>query len=61
MIRNVKHYLASEEGMAMIDVFVTVLLFVIFIAIVVYVWKMPKDKVDTMKNIPFNDLNDKNQ
>ena len=58
MIRNIKHYLASEEGLAMLDVISTVVLFALFIAIVIYVWKMPKDKIDTLKNIPFNDKNE---
>ncbi|NPA43846.1 MAG: cbb3-type cytochrome c oxidase subunit 3 [Chlorobi bacterium] len=58
MIRNIKHYLASEEGLAMLDVISTVVLFALFIAIVIYVWKMPKEKIDTLKNIPFNDKND---
>jgi len=58
MIRNIKHYLASEEGLAMLDVVTTVVLFALFIAIVIYVWKMPKDKIDTLKNIPFNDKNE---
>jgi len=58
MLRNVKHYLASEEGLAMLDVISTVLLFALFIAVVIYVWKMPKDKVNTLKNLPFNDKNE---
>ncbi len=58
MIRNIKHYLASEEFLGTIDTVWTVFLFALFIGIVVYVLKMPKEKEDQLKNLPFNDKNE---
>ena len=50
MIRNIKHYLASEEFLATIDTIWTVFLFALFIGIVIYVWRMPKEKEDLLKD-----------
>ncbi len=58
MIRNIKHYLASEDFLATLDTVWTVFLFLLFIGIVIYVWKMPKEKEDQLKNLPFNDKNE---
>jgi cbb3-type cytochrome oxidase subunit 3 len=58
MLRNVKHYLASDEGLAMLDMISTVIFFAVFIGVIIYVWKMPKKKIDELKNMPFNDKNE---
>jgi len=58
MLRNVKHYLATQEGAEMYDLVVTVLFFIIFTVMLVLVMRMPKKRIDELKNMPFNDQNE---
>ena len=58
MLRNVKHYLATQEGAEMYDWVVTVLFFIIFTVMLVLVMRMPKKRIDELKNMPFNEQNE---
>ncbi len=58
MLRNVKHYLATQEGAEMYDLVVTVLFFIIFTVMLVLVMRMPKKRIDELKNMPFNEQNE---
>ncbi len=58
MLRNVKHYLATQEGAEMYDLVVTVLFFIIFTVMIIVVMRMPKKRIDELKNMPFNEQTD---
>ncbi len=58
MLRNIKHYLSTQEGAEMHDLVVTVIFFIIFAVMLYLVWRMPKQRVDELKNMPFNDQNE---
>ncbi len=58
MLRNIKHYLSTQEGAEMYDLVVTVIFFIIFAVMLFLVWRMPKHRVDELKNMPFNEQNE---
>jgi cbb3-type cytochrome oxidase subunit 3 len=58
MIKNIKHYLASHEGLNFFDLFPIVLFTIIFIFVIVYTFGVSKKHVDELKNFPLNDQND---
>jgi len=58
MLRNVKYYLSTQEGAEMHDLIVTVIFFIIFMVMLYLVWRMPKQRIDELKNMPFNDQNE---
>ncbi len=58
MLRNIKHYLASEEGIGIFDIVPLVIFFIIFIGIIIFVMKMPSKTIDEIKQYPLNDKNE---
>ncbi len=58
MLRNVKHYLATQEGAEMYDLVVTLLFFLIFAVMIIVVMRMPRKRIDELKNMPFNEQTD---
>ncbi len=58
MLHNVKHYLANHEGIDWYSVTSLVLFFLVFIAMVIFVYKIPKKTIHEIKNYPLNDQNE---
>lgn len=49
-----RNYLESIQGVDIYPLIGLLLSFGIFILIIIWVWKLEKSKVDSMKNIPFD-------
>lgn len=49
-----RNYLESIQGVDIYPLIGLLLSFGIFILIIIWVWKLDKSKVDSMKNIPFD-------
>ncbi len=58
MLRNIKEYLASHEGLNFFDIFPLVLFTILFILILIYVFGLPKEHIDELEKFPLNDQND---
>jgi cbb3-type cytochrome oxidase subunit 3 len=58
MLRNIKEYLTSHEGLNFFDIFPLILFTVLFILVLIYVFGLSKKHVDELKNFPLNDQND---
>ncbi len=55
MLRNIKIYLANHENIDWYAVTSLLIFFLVFVAMLIYVFKMPDRKIDEMKQIPFNE------
>ncbi len=55
MLRNIKVYLASHENIDWYAVISLLIFFTVFIAMLIYVFKIPREKIDEIKNIPLNE------
>jgi len=58
MLRNIKEYLASHEGLNFFDIFPLVLFTILFILVIIYVFGLPKEHIDELEQFPLNDQND---
>jgi cbb3-type cytochrome oxidase subunit 3 len=58
MLRNIKEYLASHEGLNFFDIFPLILFTVLFILILIYVFGLSKQHIDEIEKYPLNDQND---
>jgi len=58
MLRNVKHYLANHEGIDWYSVTSLVLFFLIMVAMIIYVYKIPDKTIHHIKHFPLNDQNE---
>lgn len=57
MLRYIKGHLTSIEGIEIFPVISFIIFFSFFIGLSIYVFKMKKSRVDTLKNIPLEDEN----
>ncbi len=55
MLRNIKIYLASHENIDWYGLISLLIFFTVFIAMLIYVFKIPREKIDEIKNIPLNE------
>ena len=58
MLRNIKEYLTSHEGLNFFDIFPLILFSVLFILILIYVFGLSKKHIDELEQFPLNDQND---
>ena len=58
MLRNIKDYLSTHQGLNFFDIFPIVLFTFIFIFVIVYTFGISKKHVDEMSDFPLNDQND---
>jgi len=59
MLKFIKHNLASIDGVEIYPIISLVLFFVVFITMVVFVFKLPKKRIDEVSQMPLLD-NDNN-
>ncbi|MFD0761987.1 CcoQ/FixQ family Cbb3-type cytochrome c oxidase assembly chaperone [Lutibacter aestuarii] len=59
MLKFIKHNLASIDGVEIYPIISLVLFFVVFITMVVFVFKLPKRRIDEVSQMPLLD-NDNN-
>ncbi len=61
MIRFAKHYFEGINGIEIYPIISLVLFFIIFITMVIIVFKIPKDSIEEISNLPFeNDSQNNN-
>ena len=62
MLRFIKHNLATIDGVGLYAIISFLIFFSIFIGMLIYVFVMPKSKVEELSNLPLdnNNLNDNN-
>jgi cytochrome c oxidase cbb3-type subunit 4 len=60
MLKFIKHNLESIEGVEIYPIISLVLFFLVFSAMLVFVFRLPKKRIDNLSNLPFdNDTNTK--
>lgn len=62
MLRFIKHNLESIEGVGLYPMISLFIFFTLFIGMLIYVFVMPKSKIEELSNLPLdkNDLNNNN-
>ncbi len=56
-----KQFLKGMDGMDQYLIFSMIVFIVFFLGVVVYTWRMKKENVDVLKQIPLNDSTDNSQ
>ena len=60
MIRFAKHYFEGINGIEIYPIISLVLFFIIFITMVIIVFKIPKDSIGEISNLPFENESQNN-
>lgn len=62
MLKFIKHHLDTISGVEIYPIISLLLFFMVFIIMLIMVYKMPKDKIEAKSNLPLldNDLNSSN-
>lgn len=55
MIRFVKHYFESITNVEIYPIISLLLFFIVFITMLIYVFKIPKTSIDEISNIPLDE------
>ena len=62
MLKFIKHNLESIEGVEIYPIISLVLFFLVFSTMIIFVFRLPKRRIDNLSNLPFdNDINTKEQ
>ena len=54
MLKFIKHHLESMSGVEIYPIISLVLFFAVFISMVLIVWKMPKNNIEELSNLPLD-------
>jgi len=54
MLKFIKHHLESMSGVEIYPIISLILFFVVFVTMVLIVWKMPKTNLEEMSNLPLD-------
>ncbi len=57
MLRYIKHHLDTISGVEIYPVISLLLFFIVFVTMLIYVYKIPKNSIEEVSNLPLdNDL-----
>ncbi|WP_298366510.1 CcoQ/FixQ family Cbb3-type cytochrome c oxidase assembly chaperone [uncultured Lutibacter sp.] len=60
MLKFIKHNLEGIDGVEIYPIISLVLFFLVFSAMILFVFKLPKKRIDSLSNLPLdNDINNK--
>ena len=54
MLKFIKHHLESMSGVEIYPIISLVLFFAVFISMILIVWKMPKNNIEELSNLPLD-------
>ena len=54
MLKFIKHHLESMSGVEIYPIISLILFFVVFVTMLLIVWKMPKTNIEEMSNLPLD-------
>ena len=58
MLRYIKHHLDTISGVEIYPIISLLLFFIVFVTMLIYVYKIPKTSIEEVSNLPLdNDLN----
>jgi len=55
MLKFIKHNLAGIDGVEIYPIISLLLFFTVFITMIVFVYKLPKRRIDELGELPFDD------
>ncbi|PHS52239.1 MAG: CcoQ/FixQ family Cbb3-type cytochrome c oxidase assembly chaperone [Lutibacter sp.] len=59
MLRFIKHNLAGIDGVEIFPIISLLIFFAVFVAMLVLVFKLPKEKIDEVSQLPLDNNNNK--